>query len=521
MSRRWPLDAVSERLSAVRRRIGRIERRERSEFRRWLQNTANLLHLSVVVVVPLVLAAVTYLSNQVQTLSFLLFPPLAAGAYTLFSDPEGRYADPIRFVTSLSTGAVCGLASYTAVVVAYGGIQPGVVRPESAALAIFLTGIVTWAAGIESPSAFSTALLALVTGEVDPVTYVVSVVAATTFVAAVFTVWRERFYERRAEYLYETVRGDDHVLVPMRGETAIQAAFFGAWLAAAHDAGKLVLLDVVEDTPDGPEGDLQPSVNDDGGIEAGSGTAHSADAPGRSRATDSIGASDRIDPHERDDAVDAGGVAGSLSSTTAETVARLEECAATIRTQVGIPCEVAVVAGSPVGATIGAARNANCDLVVVPDQTEDSDTSSYLGGIFASPIDAIAFRSRSDRRRWRRILVLVARPGDTAHGMIDFATRLAGTGTVSVTTCIRTESERRAAESRLERLVETADGAIETRVARSSVESFVAENAESYDLIVLGSSGERSPASRFVSPPTYKRLQDADCDVAVFNRGTE
>jgi nucleotide-binding universal stress UspA family protein len=105
--------------------------------------------------------------------------------------------------------------------------------------------------------------------------------------------------------------------------------------------------------------------------------------------------------------------------------------------------------------------------------------------------------------------------------MIDFATRLAGTGTVSVTTCIRTESERRAAESRLERLVETADGAIETRVARSSVESFVAENAESYDLIVLGSSGERSPASRFVSPPTYKRLQDADCDVAVFNRGTE
>jgi nucleotide-binding universal stress UspA family protein len=521
MSGRRPLDAVSERLAAVRRRLGRIERRERSELRRWIQNTANLLHLSVVVFVPLVLAAVTYLSNQVQTLSFLLFPPLAAGAYTLFSDPEGRYADPVRFVASLSTGAVCGLASYTAVVVAYGGVPTGVIRPESAALAVFLTGIVTWAAGIESPSAFSTALLALVTGEVDPVTYVVSVAVATTFVAAVFTVWRERFYGRRAEYLYETVRGDDHVLVPMRGETAVQAAFFGARLAAAHDAGKVVLLDIVDDAADSDAASGPPVGNDEGTTAAGDGAPSGSDASSQIRATDSAETPGGIDPHRRDDDVDGGSTDGSLSPTTAETVARLEECAESIRTQVGVPCEVAVVAGSPVGATIGAARTANCDLVVVPDGEGGSTPSTYLTGIFAGPIDAIAFRSGSDRRRWRRVLVLVARPGDTAHGMIDFATRLAGTGTVSVTTCIGAESERRTAESRLERLVETAAGAIETRVARSSVESFVAENAGSYDLIVLGSSGERSPASRLVSPPTYERLRDADCDVAVFNRGVE
>jgi len=512
MSRRRPLDAVFERLSTVRRRIGRIERRERSEFRRWIQNTANLLHLSVVVFVPLVLAAVTYLSNQVQTLSFLLFPPLAAGAYTLFSDPEGRYADPVRFVASLSTGAVCGLVAYTAAVAAYDGIPAGVVRPESAALAIFLTGVVTWAAGIESPSAFSTALLALVTGEVDPVVYVVSVVAATTFVAAVFTVWRGRFYERRAEYLYETVRGDDHVLVPMRDETAIRAAFFGARLAAAHEAGKVVLLDVVDDTPGGEEAGSPPAGRNDTSDAGAGGTAADADA---SAPADT----DASAPADTPDGDGAGAAEGSLTPATAETVARLEECAATIRTEVGVPCEVAVVAGSAVGATIGAARNANCDLVVVPDGADADASSAYLAGIFAGPTDAIAFRSRSDRRRWSRVLVLVARPGDTAHGMIDFATRVAGSGTVSVTTCIDAESQRRAAESRLERLVETATGAIETRVARSSVESFVAANAGSYDLLVLGSSGERSPASRLVSPPTYERLRETDCDVAVFNRG--
>ncbi|MFW6382670.1 MAG: HPP family protein, partial [Haloferacaceae archaeon] len=194
--------------------------------------------------------------------------------------------------------------------------------------------------------------------------------------------------------------------------------------------------------------------------------------------------------------------------------------AATIRTQVGVPCEVAVVAGPPVGSTLQAARNAGCDLVVTPYETDGGLPSAYLSGIFAGPIDAVAFRSQSDRRRWRRVLVLIARPGDTAHGMIDFATRLAGSGTVSVTTCIDAESERRRAETRLERLVETVEGSVETRVARSSVEAFVDANAGSYDLVVVGSSGERSPASRLVSPPTFGRLEGDDCDIAVFNRGT-
>ncbi|MFA1611423.1 universal stress protein [Halobellus rubicundus] len=505
-------NAAAERLAAARSRIRRIERRELSEFRRWIQNTDNLLHLSIVLFVPVVIGIVTYLSNHVQTLSFLLFPPLASGTYTLFSDPDGRHADPVRFVASLSSGALCGLAAYSTTAWLYGDTGGAFVHPESAALAIFLTGLVTWAGHVEAPSAFSTALLALVTGDVDPVTYVVSVFLAAVFVAGAFVIWRESFYEKRAEYLYETVHGDDHVLVPMRGETAERTALFGARLAAAHEAGKVVLLEVVSEEradafdPDDPS-PFHESIGDSDGPEEADPTETDSDAAARDGAV----------------AGDADPDAGSTESgpmLMRETVQRLERCAASIHTRVGVPCEVVVVSGDPVTATVEAARDANCDLVVTPYEEDRGTLSSFVRGVFASDLDAVAFRSMLDRRRWTRVLVLVARPGDVAHGMIDFATRLTGDrGTVSVTTCIGSEVERRTAETHLDHLVETVSGNVETRVARSDVDDFIAANAGNYDLLVLGSSGERSPASRFVSPPTFQRLQELDCDVAVFDRG--
>jgi hypothetical protein len=67
--------------------------------------------------------------------------------------------------------------------------------------------------------------------------------------------------------------------------------------------------------------------------------------------------------------------------------------------------------------------------------------------------------------------------------------------------------------------VETVDGTVETRVARTDIQSFIDANARSYDLVVLGSSGDRSAASRFISPPTFERLQGVECDVAVVDRG--
>ncbi|SFR54764.1 universal stress protein [Halogeometricum limi] len=478
---------LAGRLSSFSGRVRRVERRELSEFRRWLENTNNLLHLSIVLFVPLLIGFVTFLTGRIGTLSYLLFPPLASGTYTLFSDPEGRYASPTKFVASLTAGALCGLASLWATVMVYGETQTVVPHPESAALAVFLTGLVTWAADVEAPSAFSTALLTLVSNPGTPLSqtqsataYVVNIFLASLIVAGVFVVWREKFYEQRARFLYETVRGDDHVLVPMRGENASRTALFGARLAAAHDAGKVVLLAVVEDA--------ERARPVDAGVE-------------RTGATTT-------------------GDSGELTGEAGTAAARLESCAADLRTRVGVPCEVVVAAGDPLETTLQTARNTNCDLVVTPYEEDRGSLSAFVRGVFRSSIDAVAFRSVGETRRWKRILVLVSRPGDTAHAMIDFALRLAGrNGVVSVTTCIGSEVERRRAETRLANLVETADAPVETRVSRTDVRSFISANAGSYDLLVLGSSGERSAASRFVAPPTFERLQTVDCDVAVFDRG--
>lgn len=93
---------------------------------------------------------------------------------------------------------------------------------------------------IEEAAAFSMALLDLLVDPAMQFPFVVSVLVASSIVAVVFAVWRDRFYEERARYLYESTRGDDHVLVPMRGEPAEATAVLGGRLAAPHDAGEIV-----------------------------------------------------------------------------------------------------------------------------------------------------------------------------------------------------------------------------------------------------------------------------------------
>jgi CBS-domain-containing membrane protein len=232
-------DALSRRLARLRRRAVEAERREIREFGRWLENTRNLIHLSLLLVVPLVIGLVTWLSNEFAELSFLLFPPLASGAYTLFADPEGRYASPWRFVAGLTVGAVCGWFALELTVTVLGHVPADGVSAVGAAVGIFLAGVATWAFDVEEPAAASTALLVLVTGTSE-FAYVVSVAVSSAIVAGAFVVWRSHFYERRARYLYRSTEGDDHVLVPVRGDRAERAVAFGAGLAAAHEAGKVV-----------------------------------------------------------------------------------------------------------------------------------------------------------------------------------------------------------------------------------------------------------------------------------------
>ncbi|MGB9964846.1 HPP family protein [Halobacterium sp. CBA1126] len=474
------LSELRRRVAAARRRLYRFERRELRSLRRWLETTSNLLHVSVLLFVPLLVGLVTLLATSVEVVSFLLFPPLASGTYTLFAEPEGRYSDPRTFVGGLTLGALCGWAAVELTAAAYGvptaavGLDAG-----AAALGVFLTAAATWALNLELPTAFSTALLVLVTGTAQ-FAYVVAVALSASLVAVVFAVWRREFYEERARYLYRTTEADDHVVVPMRGETAEHAAMLGARIAAAHDAGKVVLLDVVDD--------------------------------------EEVAAAER--EHIESDAEYVEDADSAAEERAADVAAReLEQRAARIETEVGVPCDVVVAAanGSPAGTVLSTAAEANCDLVVAPFEcADDGALTPFLRTLFGSDVDVVALQSTGERTRWRRIMVPVRSASDVAHAMLDYAERLAGRGgSISVCSCIDAERERRRTESMLANLTETVGTRCETRVSRSSIESFVERNDAHYDLVFLGASTDRSAASKFLSRPTYERVRDLETDIAL------
>ncbi|WP_439027371.1 HPP family protein [Haloarchaeobius sp. DT45] len=487
-------------------RLRRAERREWREFRRWVEDTSNLVHLSVLVFVPLLIAAVTAIANAEDLLPFVLFPPLASGTYSLFADPEGKYSSPVTFVGGLTAGALCGT---TAIFVAvHTSLRNPLVSdvfyisPVTAAIAVFLTGAVTWGLTVEQPSAFSTALLALIAPVFTDTNhiwtfllqYAGSVFVASGIVASTFYLWKRNFYQQRARYLYQTTKGDDHVLVPVRGETAEETAMFAGRIAGAHDAGKVVLLDIVSDEEIASAADaiLQRDA-----------AAPVATAPG----TDYGDSTVESEAEEQ--------VAGQAAM-------RLERLAGRIRTKLGVPCEVVVASemGSPATVTLRTAREVNCDLVVTPYEEEHGSLSPFVKQLFDDPLDVIAFRSCSGRTRWRRALVAVARAGQNAHAMLDFAQRVTGrAGELSVCTCIDHESQRRTAESMLLDLVDPFDATFETRVSNSSIRRFLTANAPQYDLVVVGASTDRTAASRFIAPPTFEKIRDIDCDVAIVHRG--
>jgi nucleotide-binding universal stress UspA family protein len=485
LSQHW--HSVLDGFLRIRRRIKRIERTETASVKQWLGHTDNLIHLSIVFFIPLLIGLLTLLSNRWEIISFLLFPPLASGTYTLFSDPEGQYANPVRFILSLSVGAGCGFVA--AASVEWLSLESNVVgiNPLGAVSAVFLTGLITWIAKIEAPSAFATALLTLATERVEPLTYVASIIICSLIIGGAFTIWRHEFYEERAQYLYKTVKADDHILVPLQELADERLAFFAGRIAGAHEAGKLVLL-----RPASSSSDLIDT------------TASGTDNQSSDIVFDSETSIDDIaDP------------------ATKTVVKETERLANQIRTKAGVPCDVVVARGEMLSTTVQTAQQTNCDLVTGSYAEEEADDySSLTRGIFNAPIDSIVFRGgeKNERTQWRRILVMVARRGENAHGMIDFATRLAGShGTVSVTSCILDEVERRPTERQLEQLVETASGNIETRVARSDPADFVHANAETYDLVFVGSSRDRSGASRFISPPTFHQIKQVDTDLAIFN----
>ncbi|MFB6168278.1 MAG: HPP family protein [Haloferacaceae archaeon] len=461
-----------------------------SEFRRWLENTRNFVHLSLFVVLPLLVALVTYLSNAVDTLPFLLFPPLASGAHTLFTRPESRDSSPRRFVGGMTTGAVCGWVALEVAARYWYHVPPQTFHghPGAAAFGVLLTGVVTWLLDLEESQSYSTALLVLVAGVARPV-YVLSVFVSSTIVAGVFLLWRREVYEHRASYLYQTSRGDDRVLVPMRGEAAENAASFGAQLARPHEACTVVLLEVVNTAGD----DAGETVVGTDGV-----TDTCREAPAA--------------------------VPADAPQPAREAAERLESRAAEITDRFDVPCEVVVAAGDhdDPRVVVETAREKNCDVVVTPYETSNGRLSRFVRGLFASAVDVVVVRTEDDRTEWGRTLVPVKRHGADAHAMLEFADRLAGeTGHAAVCHCIDSESERRDAEEMVADLAETFERAFETRVTTARLEAFLSANAENYDLTIVGSSAERTVVSRVVDPPTFRQLDDLDCDLAVVNRGSQ
>ena len=493
-------------LNDLYRRVRRVERDEISAFRDWIEHTDNLIHVSVLVFLPLLIGLVTYLSNLLEgVLPFLLFPPLASGIYTLFTEPESEAASPRRFVGGLTLGAACGWVALELATGYWYSIPTETLRAHAgaAAFSVLLTGVLAWVLDLEQSAAFSTALLVLVTGTDRPV-YLLSVAVSTLLIAGVFFVWRERFYERRGEYLYQTTKGDDRVLVPVRGETPGATAALGARLASAHDAGKVVLMNVLD--PEAMEA-AQADLAGDRPAGAAGETDHRTD--GEQEDTDAAAAATATPAEE----------ARELATTEAST--GLEARSRTIEAEFDVPCEVIVAsAGADPGTTVlDAAREANCNLIATPYEESGDVLTGFIHTLLGGDMDVVVHRSADGRTDWSSAIVPVRKAGDVANAMIDFARRLVGTSEVGVCHCIGSGRGRRRAESMLANLAETADGAVETRVSETPIEEFLERNDDRYDVVFLGASTDRSAASRFVSKPTFKRVSDLDTDIAIVHRG--
>jgi hypothetical protein len=533
----------------------------------------------MLVFVPLLIGAITYVANMVDVLPFLLFPPLASGTYALFASPGNQYASPRHFIGGMTVGALCGWVALVGFAKYWYQIPPDAfqVHAAAAAFGIALTGVVSWGLDVEHPSGFSTALLVLVSG--SELAYVLSVVVSTTLVAGVYLAWHRWVYEQRAQYLYQSTKGDDHVLVPMRGAHRVATALLGARLAAAHDVGRVVLLDVVGDDElasaereylDEAEGqvaevaagisadsgrsefiDVESDGDTDSGSEKTGGSTALAtngqglvdDGPDAEGSTTAVGTDDGEDAAgdgtdsdgmNDDAAIDDGTMANALArdrskassddrgaDVVATAAEGLEGCARRIEREIGVPCEVAVVGGDAARAkpVLDTARGQRCDLIVAPYETDDDDPAPFVKELFRGEIDALAHGSIGGREEWRRVLVAVRGANAVAHTMIDFAERLSTNDCdVSVCHCIDEAEQRRDAERMVSDLVETCTQDVETRVPQAPVEEFLEANAAEYDLVVVGASSDRSVPSRFLSSPTFERLGDLDTDTAIVHR---
>jgi nucleotide-binding universal stress UspA family protein len=336
--------------------------------------------------------------------------------------------------------------------------------------------------------------------------------------------------------LYESTTGSDHIVVPMRGQNPDETAMLAARLAAAHETGKVVLLDFVhQDAIDRTKRTLlsdgsgnrsrvtdeEPDANGGATSDETTHTDEPVQSDGDDKATPNSPQDALTVTRETTDDVHANGVADLAEKrATAKAAARLERLAAAIESEVDVPCQTVAATGRSMAATVRkVAHNTDCDLIAASYEERHGGLAPEVMDLFDCELDVLVHRSADGRTDWSDVLVPVRQAGDLAHSMLDIGSRLAAvTGQLSAASCVGSERVRRRAEETLANLAETVHRAVETRVSTTTIETFLERNAARFDVVIMGASMDRSGASRFVSPPTFERLDDLDADMGIVDR---
>ncbi|WP_435098824.1 hypothetical protein [Halarchaeum sp. P4] len=157
----------------------------------WLVRTVagpGRVRLAAIFLVAPLLGVVTAAANTLAALPFLLFPPLAAVSYSLFTRETRSVAWDVP--VALTVGACSGWLA-AVLVGAFRTLpsHPYTVSPLVVVFTVVFAGVSLWALNIEVPPAFAVGLLLPFAG-VSPGVYVANVVAASTFVIAVHAAYR-------------------------------------------------------------------------------------------------------------------------------------------------------------------------------------------------------------------------------------------------------------------------------------------------------------------------------------------
>jgi CBS-domain-containing membrane protein len=152
--------------------------------RRALLTPATTCWVSAVIVVPVLIGFMTFLELHTP-LRFLLFPPLAALAYAIFTSPDRPSANMRGIIVAPTLTAVLVLPISLRVGASAAGF----------ALAVLVTMVIMRLLGTVLVPALALAVL-IVLLHVHDIAFAISVFAATTLLYVLFKVWKHALLDR-------------------------------------------------------------------------------------------------------------------------------------------------------------------------------------------------------------------------------------------------------------------------------------------------------------------------------------